>query len=261
MAVGVQYIYEKDQHLALTHMKQEHFDYKKYIFAFIVTTALFLTAFSLSNFFGNKKVKQLQSIENNISLDILSNETQYDLLGEVSCKNVDDSILSKEINTLAEKLTYAESEQGGSNEQVQHLKKYYSLLQIKDFLLSKRLAEKCGKESVFVIYLYGKESECPDCRNQASVLDILRKTYPDLRVYAFDYNLDLSAIKTLLSIYKVKGQLPALVIDGEVQYGYKSREQMAELLPQTLKTADELASIKAKAEERATSTMETNKKK
>jgi thiol-disulfide isomerase/thioredoxin len=228
-------------------MKQEHFDYKKYIFAFIVTTALFLTAFSLSNFFGNKKVKELQSIENNISLDILSNETQYDLLGEVSCKNVDDSILSSEINTLAEKLTYAESQQGTNSDQVAHLKKYYSLLQIKDYLLSKRLAEKCGKKSVFVIYLYGKESECPNCRNQASVLDYLRKTYPDLRIYAFDYNLDLSAIQTLLSIYKIKGQLPALVLDGEVYYGYKTKEEIIAVLPKTLQTNEEIEAEKQAA--------------
>jgi uncharacterized protein YdcH (DUF465 family) len=157
-------------------MNKEPIDIKKYIFAFIVTTALFLTAFYLSNFFGGKKVEELKSIENNISLDILSNETQYDLLVEVSCKQVDDSILSGEINTLADKLTYAESEQGADNTQVQHLKKYYSLLQIKDYLLSKRLAEKCGKKSVFVIYLYGKKEDCKDCGNQATVLDYLRKT-------------------------------------------------------------------------------------
>jgi hypothetical protein len=137
-------------------------------------------------------------------------------------------------------LTYAESEQGADNTQVQHLKKYYSLLQIKDYLLSKRLAEKCGKKSVFVIYLYGKKEDCKDCGNQATVLDYLRKTYPDLRVYAFDSNLDLSAIKTLLSIYKVQGQLPSLIVDGEVYYGYKSKEELIALLPKSLKTKEQI---------------------
>lgn len=235
-------------------MKKEPFDIKKYIFAFVVTTALFLTAFYLSNFFGSKKVEELKSIENNISLDILSNETQYDLLGEVSCKQVDDTILSDEINTLAEKLTYAESEQGSDNAQVQHLKKYYSLLQIKDYLLSKRLAEKCGKKSVFIIYIYGNTQQCPDCSKQANILDYLRKTYPDLRVYAFDSNIDLSAIKTLLSIYKVKGKLPALIIDGETYYGYKTKEEMIEFLPKTLKTKDEIE-VKLTTSTKSTSTV------
>lgn len=221
-------------------MKKDDLDTKKYIFAFIVTTALFLTAFYLSSFFGGKKIEELKSIERNISLDILSNETQYDLLREVSCKNIDNSILSSEINTLADKLTFTESERGADDIEVQHLKKYYSLLQIKDYLLSKRLAEKCGTKSVFVIYIYGNQEECKDCRNQAAVLDVLRKTYPGLRVYAFDYNLDLSAIKTLLSIYKVQGNLPALVIDGDTYYGFKNQEEMVSLLPKSLKTKTEL---------------------
>jgi hypothetical protein len=234
-------------------MKREPIDIKKYVFALIVTVALFLTAFYLSNFFGSKKLQELKNIENNISLDILSNEAQYDLLGEVSCKNVDQSILSNQIGELADKLTFAESEQGQNNTQVRHLKKYYSLLQIKDYMLSKRLAEKCGKKTVFIIYIYGKEEECPECKNQASVLDSLRKTYPDLRVYAFDYNLDLSAVQTLLSIYKVRGELPALVLGDETYYGFKSKEELIKALPKTLKTKEEIDA------ENSTSTATTTK--
>jgi hypothetical protein len=124
--------------------------------------------------------------------------------------------------------------------QVDHLKRYYSLLQIKDFLLSKRLAEKCGTKTVSIIYLYGTADECKECREQGDVLTYLRKTYPDLRVYAFDSNLDLSAIKTLLSIYKVQGQLPSLIVDGEVYYGYKSKEELIALLPKSLKTKEQI---------------------
>lgn len=240
-------------------MKQESnkiqsFDIRKYIFSFIVTTALFLTAFYLSNYFGGKKIQELQAIEKNISLDILSSETQYDLLGEISCKNVDQTILSNQINELASKLTTAEVSGLGNRDEVVYLKKYYSLLQIKDYTLSKKLAEKCGKKTAFIIYIYGKEEECPECRNQASVLDSLKNTYPDLRVYAFDYNLDVSAIKTLLSIYKVNGQLPALIVNEEVYYGYKSKDQMSELLPKSLKTKSEL-------EKMATTTSTTTVKK
>src|ERR1035437_10255448 len=36
-----------------------------------------------------------------------------------------------------------------------------------------------------------------------SLLIKLREDYPQLRVYSFDYNLDLSAIQTLISINKV----------------------------------------------------------
>jgi hypothetical protein len=53
-----------------------------------------------------------------------------------------------------------------------------------------------------------------------------------MRVYAFDANLDLSALKTLVNINKVGGELPALVIDGDTHTGFKSLVEMRELLPE-----------------------------
>ena len=45
----------------------------------------------LSNYFGNKKIDQLKTIQDKISIDILSSETQFSLLSELSCKNISDS--------------------------------------------------------------------------------------------------------------------------------------------------------------------------
>jgi len=221
-------------------MKQEHFDIKKYIAAFILTSAIFLTAFYLSEFFGEKKAEHLKDIEKKISLDILSSEIQYDLLKEASCENLGDNVLSKEINELAQKISTVEREQGNSNEQIVYLKDYYALLQIKDYLLSKRVTEKCGKKSVFIIYFYGTEAECPKCKEQEYVLDYLRKTYPDLRVYAFDYNSKLSATRTILSLYKTKGSLPLLIVNGISESGLQTREEIISHLPKNLKTKEEL---------------------
>jgi hypothetical protein len=221
-------------------MKQEHFDIKKYVAAFILTSAIFLTAFYLSEFFGEKKAEHLKEIEKKISLDILSSEIQYDLLKEASCENLGNNILSQEINELAQKISQAEKEQGNSNEQIVYLKNYYALLQTKDYLLSKRIAEKCGKKSVFIIYFYGTEAECSKCKEEEYILDYLRTTYPDLRVYAFDYNSKLSAVGTILSLYRAKEELPILIINGASQSGFQTREEIISKLPSSLKTKAEL---------------------
>ena len=54
---------------------------------------------------------------------------------------------------------------------------------------------------------------------------------PSLRIYAFDYNLDLSVIRTLKSIYKLSGELPAIVIDRVPYYGFKNKENILSLIP------------------------------
>lgn len=222
------------------------FETKKYIFAFVITTAIFATAFFASIFFSNKRVENVKSIQDNIAIDILSSETQFDLLKEVPCGNVSDSVLSPELNALGDKLSRTESERGATDEDILYLKKYYSLLEIKDYILSKKLAEKCGpaKKPVFIIYFYSNLGDCADCEKEGFVLTRLKELYPDLRVYSFDYNLQLAAIDSMKTIYRIKSTLPALVIEDKTYTGFKSVEELDKLLPNTLKVGTSTPVVK-----------------
>lgn len=215
------------------------FDIKKYIFTFAMTGAIFATAFFTSTFFSNKRVETVKSIQDNIAIDIMSSETQFSLLGEVPCSNIDDSSLSPELSTLGDKLSKTESERGSTDSDVIYLKKYYSLLQIKDYILSKKLVEKCGvaKKPVFIIYFYSNKGDCADCQKEGFVLTRLKEIYPDLRVYSFDYNLDLAAVDSMKAIYRIKSALPALVIEDKTYTGFQSIEDLTALLPDTLKVS------------------------
>ena len=112
-------------------MNPEPIDWKKYLIVFLFTLGLFATASFVSNYFSNKKVDQLKSIQDKIAIDILSSETQFSLLSELSCKNVSTySILGGELGELGRKLEWGQ-ENLGKSEEVTYLRKYYSLLQIK----------------------------------------------------------------------------------------------------------------------------------
>lgn len=212
-------------------------DYKKYIFTFLITLAIFATAFFASTFFSNKRVENVKSIQDNIAIDILSSETQFDLLKEVPCANVNDTILSPELSSIGDKLSKTESERGEKDEDIIYLKKYYSLLQIKDYLLSKKLVEKCGlsKKPVFIIYFYSNKGDCDSCEKEGYVLTRLKEIYPELRVYSFDYNLDIAAIDSMKTIYKISSSLPAIVIEDKTYIGYKTIEELEALLPKSIK--------------------------
>lgn len=213
-------------------MKNENIDWKKYVIVLLITVGLFVTAIALSNYFSDKKINQIKSIQDKIAVDILSSETQFSLLQELSCKDVNSSILSQELANLADKIIYSEKNIG-NNDEIIALKKYYSLLEIKDYLLMQKVSDRCGIKSVFVLYFYGNEDTCKDCVKQSYVLDTLRAKYPEFRVYSFDYNLDLSALKALISIYKVPdAPLPALIINKEVYSGFKSVEDIEKKLPE-----------------------------
>ncbi|MDQ5961637.1 MAG: hypothetical protein QG669_29, partial [Patescibacteria group bacterium] len=63
-------------------------DSKRYIIVFFITLGIFSAAFWVSNFFSDQKTQQIKSIQDQISIDILSSETQFSLLQELSCKDV-----------------------------------------------------------------------------------------------------------------------------------------------------------------------------
>lgn len=207
------------------------FDWKKYIIVFFITIGLFATALLLSSWLGGKKLETLADIQDEIAIDLLSSETQFALLEELSCRDVDNSILSDELNSLASKIQYSESNIGESA-QLSRLKDYYFLLEIKDYLLMKKVSERCGMESVFALYFYGGAENCPLCERQGYALTALREKYPKLRVYSFDYASNLSAVKAMISIYKVDGELPALVVNGEVLEGFQSVEDIEKAFPE-----------------------------
>ena len=103
---------------------QQQFDWKRYIIVFFITLGLFLTAMYVSDYFSNKKLAQLKSIQDKISIDILSSETQFSLLSELSCKNVSDSILSGELGDLGSKLEWGQNNMN-NNDELLYLKKYF----------------------------------------------------------------------------------------------------------------------------------------
>lgn len=206
-------------------------NWAKIFLVLVITIMLFLIAFGTSYYFDAKKIDQLRSVEDKISIDLMSSETQFSLLQELSCNDISTTVLSSELNSLADKITYSENNIGNTNTDVISLKRSYSLLEIKDYLLMKAITERCGQKSIFVLYFYNNDN-CVDCTKQGYVLTDLRDKYPNLRVYSFDYNLDLSAIKAMISIYKVPDDLPALVINGKVYSGFQDVEAIEKTFPQ-----------------------------
>lgn len=209
---------------------------QRYIAVFIITLIIFGIAFLLSSVMGNKKVEQLQFAQQEISLEILSTETRYALLGASSCEakvqNEDFELgLNQELNDLARRVKSLENELGRNNKTVQQLKKHYNLLQIKDYLLWQAIQEECGEQMISLLYFH--EPQCPECQRQATVLDELHKQYPEIRIYWFDRDLDTSAAETLVDMFNIE-QSPSMFVEGQLIEKFASLSDIEVLLPEWL---------------------------
>lgn len=213
-------------------------DKNKYILTFLITAIIFGGMLYINNFLDEKRANDIKGVQDQIALDLLSSETQFNLLKETSCKNLNNSVLSQELNSLSKKLSYLESnDSGAENSELVYLKKYYSLLQIKDSILMKELEQKCrSKAPLSILYFYGNKSDCSECEKMSYVLTYLREQYPDLRIYSFDTNLKLSAIDTLKSLYGITAtKLPAIVYNDDMYVGFKSIDELKNIIPELKK--------------------------
>ncbi|MCE9585433.1 hypothetical protein K8Q94_02325 [Candidatus Nomurabacteria bacterium] len=211
-------------------------DWLKYIIVFFLTCGLFALAGGLSNFFTNQKIQSMRQVQDKLETDILSSETQFALLSELSCEQNDGGEnLSAELSDMAQKIEYSENN-FKDNATATELKRYYTILEIKDYLLTKKINARCGNKFVPILYFYTTAENCTECTKQGFVLTELREKYPELRVYSFDYNLDLSALRALIKIYKIEDtKLPALVVNEKKVTGFKSIEDVEKLYPDIIK--------------------------
>ena len=211
----------------------DKYKWSKYLLTLVLTIGIFTGAVFLSSYINDRKLQNIRELQDRVATDILSSETQFDLVKDLSCEDVGNTYLSKDMSDLAERVAYTE-ENGTSPADSLELKKQYSILQVKDFVISKQIAERCNNLPVTILYFYTDKESCPDCVKQGYVLDSIRKQYKNVRIYSFDTRLDLTTIKTLKEVYDIEDQLPALVIDGIALKGFRSVEDVKSVLPSSV---------------------------
>lgn len=206
------------------------------LIALAITVALIGTLILSVQYLDRKRAEEISAIESQLFTNTLSIETQFALLANAPCEDIaDGTTLSAEISNLGDRLALTEERLGGTDPQVLRLKSQYTLLQIRDYLLSKQIAETCNtKPPVITLYFYSNDGDCAACDKAGYALSYLRQTYPALRVYSFDYHLDLGALRTLIAVEKVDEQFPAFVIDGKPTYGFTDLEAFEKLFPKRL---------------------------
>lgn len=202
------------------------------LIALLITVTLMGTVAYTINYLNRIRVTELSNIEDQLSIDILSLDTQFSLLQTAPCDSATSSTaLISGLGDLSDRLSYAENQLGSDNPQVIRLKERYSLLEIRDYLITKQLAKTCGTKPITVLYFYSNAGDCENCDKAGYALSYLRNTYPTLRVYSFDYNLNLGALRTFITVNKVQNTLPALVINGKQSYGFTSLTDLEKQFP------------------------------
>jgi hypothetical protein len=208
---------------------QRDFHKARIIAAFSITVLIFVLIFVANNYFNEIKMNQLNSMYNNIRIDSLNAEVEYQVLSENPCAALNFEPIGNELFDLGSKLSIMENQLGKENQQVLDLKKYYSILQIRQWLFVKKASVQCSSNTTPILFFYSNAGDCDDCESQGFVLNYIRKDRPNTYVYSFDMNLDSSAIGALKISYNITS-VPAILIKDKVYYGYRDADNISQLI-------------------------------
>jgi len=209
--------------------ERQKFNWQKVILVLALTTLIFIVGVVFGNYIASKKINMINYMEQDLRTETTAVELQYLLLAEDPCIVVNSTPLTDELYDIATRLDYMENSLGEDDEDVLRLKNYYSTLQIRHWLIMKKMQKECNKNLTLVMYFYDTKKDCPKCEQQGFILTYLRKKFPDIYVYAFYIDLENAAINTIKSIYGIS-ETPSIIIDDHKMEGFKNKDEIMELI-------------------------------
>lgn len=229
--------------------KEKKFDKSLYLKTFIISTAIFsfglIVGIYIENFFVSDLATRAREIENSvreIELEMLyfqelssSGEPSKD-----SCNFLNAIVrkTNKNLDALAGELTqYSEKNVLFTTQEIRNIKKTYTSLLIKDWLLQERVKKNCGTKIVTVLYFYSTEG-CDDCITQGNVLTLLKSIFKEkLMVFPIDIQIDLSMTEILMNRFNIT-TTPTIVINEKPYKGIIGKAELMNMICEELPEVD-----------------------
>lgn len=209
---------------------------QKYILAFIFSALIFALGFLLSAHINNRRLAEINVMRQMFQVQVLALETQLSHFKEMLCPDIGADILTHELHLIGERLQFMAENLGKNHPEVLTLQKYYSLLQIRHYQLSVQINQRCNLGLAHVLYFFSDPRNCPDCEQQGRILSFLRQEHSRLRVYSFNYHLDLPALAVIKPLSPNENgnqdnRLPLIIVDKKPYWGLKNIQEMKVILP------------------------------
>lgn len=196
----------------------------------IVTTIVFISGIFFGLWIGEKRVSELERIIVNLNENINNAELQFlffDVMGEeISCRYLikEAENLGNEASSLGKEVERFENAKKIDENSFRELKKKYTSVLIRDWLMLEKIKKTCNEDYITVLYFYSNK-KCEKCEEQGIILLYLKEKFKEnFLVFAIDSDVSLEIVRMLKDVYEVK-EYPTLVINGEV-YGFLNLKEL-----------------------------------
>jgi hypothetical protein len=204
---------------------KKNIDKMKLLAVFSLTTLIFILGILLGNFISDQKLESIDEFQQELRTDTMALETEYLLLSQEPCHETKTSLLTDELYQINSKIDYMENNLGEKNKEVLRLKDFYTLLEMRHWLLLKKIQTECGGNYTFIHYFYSNNDDCPLCKDQGFILLYIRKKFENVRIYSYDINNTNFAVDALKKIYNIK-KTPSIIINDDATEGFMTKEEI-----------------------------------
>ncbi|MFH1823219.1 MAG: hypothetical protein ABH817_00675 [archaeon] len=205
------------------------------IAALAITVIVFIIGVFIGQLLTESKTNTLENIQTSLALELTELQLQAEVLEQNPCES-DEALkrLGGRLDSVAEQLETLENQLGKTDKRVIELKKPYTLLLVRHYLLYQKRVDYCLENPTLLLFFLSNEGTLRELsENQGFILKYLQGVYgyDKLKVYAIDTGLDLAIVTTLKELYKVT-EVPTLVINKKTYSGFKTQEQIESAINQ-----------------------------
>ncbi len=206
----------------------------KYVAAAVITAVIFLLGLFVGLTIEGKRVNTAQDAYTEQRIEFASSQLQYGYVQTLdsaqSCPAIYEVFYNnlKNLDKARIKLENYAQDSKINDGSFALLKREYTIEQIKYWLLSEQADKACDQDVVRVLYFYGTESECPDCAEQAFVLNYMKSLFGQrLLIYALDANLESEPMIGVLKKQFNVTSYPGIVVErSPSSNGFLSKDDL-----------------------------------
>ena len=198
--------------------KREFKSKRRYLFAFLIGTAVFFLVFVLSYYISYLEFQRVSNLQGDISYKIFEDKLDYSFFNLGKCSNESFEKISADLGFQGRIIDDLEKKLGKGNEKVLEKKKFYTLIELEHFEFVNMLNKDCSTNINTILFFYSNDKDdIIKSEDTGKLLDVLYgRNSGNLVIYSFDVNLDADLIKNLMEKYGVETS-PTLIVNGKTK--------------------------------------------
>ena len=192
---------------------------RRYIYAFLIGTFIFLSIFLLSYSFAYLQYQRISRAQQTVAYSIFENKLIYTFFRGDLCEHDSFERVSRDLGMQGRIIDDLENKFGKNDERVLLRKKFYTLVLLEHLDFVNQLNEKCGYNFNVILFFYSNElgSGAAESETTGRILDsVYSRNYENTSIYSFDVNLESELIRLLKEEYGVDSPNTLIVNDVKI---------------------------------------------